>query len=65
LARVLGLTDQTDPDKIEQDLMKLIPRKEWLAFSFRLSEYGRKYCPARPHEHSACRLTRILGRTKA
>lgn len=65
LARLLGLTDQTDPDKIEQDLMKLIPRREWLAFSFRLSEYGRKYCPARPHDHSACPLTRILARTKA
>jgi len=64
LARVLDLTDQTDPDKIEQDLMKLIPRKEWLTFSFRLSEYGRKYCPPRPHEHSTCPLTRILGRTK-
>ena len=64
LARGLGLTDQTDPDKIEQDLLKLIPRREWLAFSFRLSEYGRKYCPARPHDHSGCPLTRILARTK-
>jgi endonuclease-3 len=60
LARVLDLTDQTDPDKIEQDLMQLIPRREWLAFSFRLIEYGRKYCPARPHDHSACPLTRLL-----
>lgn len=61
LARVLGLTDETDPDKIERDLMELIPRREWFAFSCRLSEYGRKYCPARRHEHSACPLTPILA----
>jgi endonuclease III len=65
LARVLDLTDQTDPDKIEQDLMQLIPRREWLEFSFRLIEYGRKYCPAWPHEHSACPLTRILVEREA
>jgi endonuclease III len=61
LSRVLGLTDETDPDKIERDLMELIPRGEWFSFSCRLSEYGRKYCPARRHEHSACPLTRILA----
>src|SRR5215475_6912933 len=61
LARVLELTDETDPDKIEQDLMKLIPKSEWMEFSYRLIEYGRQYCPARSHDHSNCPLSRILG----
>ncbi|HEU0180404.1 MAG TPA: endonuclease III [Blastocatellia bacterium] len=60
LARLLGLTDETDPDKIEQDLMKLIPESEWVEFSYRLIEYGRQYCPARSHDHSNCPLSRML-----
>lgn len=63
LARLLDLTDETDPDKIEQDLMKLIPESEWVEFSYRLIEYGRQYCPARSHDHSNCPLSRILGAT--
>jgi len=65
LARVLGLTNETDPDKIEQDLMKLIPKSDWMEFSGRLIEYGREYCPARPHDHSNCPLSRILADTRA
>jgi endonuclease-3 len=65
LARVLGLTDETDPDKIEQDLMELIPKSEWLEFSFRLVEYGRQYCPARRHDHSNCPLSRVLPNRRA
>jgi len=63
LARLLDLTDETDPDKIEQDLMKLIPESEWVEFSYRLIEYGRQYCPARSHDHSNCPLSRILSDT--
>lgn len=63
LARLLGLTDENDPDKIEQDLMKLIPKSEWMEFSYRLIEYGRQYCPARSHDHSNCPLSRILDDT--
>jgi endonuclease III len=63
LARLLGLTDENDPDKIEQDLMKLIPKSEWIEFSYRLIEYGRQYCPARSHDHSNCPLSRILNDT--
>lgn len=51
LARKLGLTKHTDPVKIERDLMEIVPRKEWRDFNFRLVDYGRKYCPARPHSH--------------
>jgi endonuclease-3 len=63
LAQLLGLSDENDPDKIEQDLMKLIPKSEWTEFSYRLIEYGRQYCPARSHDHSNCPLSRILNDT--
>lgn len=60
LSRLLGLTQQSDPVKIEKDLMMCIPKKEWFDFTYRLIEYGRKYCSARHHAHSACPLTAAL-----
>ncbi|MCR4322870.1 MAG: endonuclease III [Candidatus Azambacteria bacterium] len=59
LSRLLGLTDHTDPVNIERDLMQILPKEEWLAFTYRLIEYGRKYCSARKHEHAACPLSAI------
>lgn len=50
LSKKLGLTHHTDPVKIERDLMAILPKKEWFPFTYRLIEYGRKYCPARPHD---------------
>jgi endonuclease-3 len=55
LARQLGLTKHTDPVKIELDLMGIVPKKEWRDFNFLLVNYGREYCPARPHDHKAKR----------
>ena len=49
LARKLNLTDSANPDRIERDLMGILPRKEWLLFTHRLIEYGRAVCPARKH----------------
>jgi len=63
LARAYGLTDEEDPNKIEEDLMKLLPRKEWGKISYRLIEYGREYCPARPHDHEKCPLTKLVTRS--
>jgi len=57
LARLHGLTIHTDPVKIEQDLMQLLPRSEWLNFNHRLVQYGRDYCPARAHDHRKCPLS--------
>lgn len=53
-----GLTDKKDPNKIEQDIMKLLPQAEWLGFTYRLIDYGRKYCSARSHNHANCPLTK-------
>ena len=59
LSRLLGLTKQTDPDKIEKDLEELIPKKEWPYITYALIQYGREYCPARSHNHAACPLSKI------
>ncbi|MBI2123862.1 MAG: endonuclease III [Candidatus Wildermuthbacteria bacterium] len=50
LSRKFGLTQHKDPVKIEQDLMKLIPQKDWFFFTYGMIEYGRKICPARRHD---------------
>jgi len=47
LAKKFCLTTDTDPNKIEQDLMKLFPQKEWWKVSYQLKAYGREYSPAR------------------
>jgi len=52
LSRQLGLTTQTDPGKIERDLVALYPKKEWFRLTYRLIEYGRKYSPAHKKDHS-------------
>lgn len=54
LSRRLKLTRQTDPVKIEQDLMKLVPREEWTAFSHLLIHHGRQICDARRPKCEIC-----------
>lgn len=56
LSRLLGLTESSDPNKIEQDLMEIVPRKDWMSFTYLLIEYGRKYCQAKKHDHANCPL---------
>jgi len=55
----LGLTSNSDAEKIEQDLMKLIPQKEWTAFSHRLIYHGRQICIARKPKCSECVLNDV------
>jgi len=56
LAHVLGLSEEHDPNKIERELMRVFPRKEWFHATYLLIEYGRTYCPARKHDHTKCPL---------
>ncbi|HSP34278.1 MAG TPA: endonuclease III [Thermoanaerobaculia bacterium] len=55
----LGLTSNSDAEKIEQDLMKLVPQKEWTSFSHRLIAHGRAICNARKPKCSECRLNEL------
>jgi endonuclease III len=47
LSNRLGFTTESDPDKIEQDLMHLIPRERWFDFTYVLIDHGRALCVAR------------------
>ena len=62
LSRVLGLSNEKTPEKIERDLMRIIPRDEWFEATYLLIDYGRACCVARPHRHERCPLTKVLGR---
>lgn len=59
LAAKLGLTNQKDPVKIEQDLMKIVPKERWIDFPLLLILHGREMCPARPHTCADCPLDNI------
>jgi len=59
LSNKLGLTTQKDPVKIEQDLMKIVPRDQWRYFGHYLTYFGREYCPARPHKCDDCPLKEL------
>jgi endonuclease-3 len=56
LAQRLGLTTQTDPVKIEQDLIQLLPREQWSIFAHRLIWHGRRVCHAKQPDCEHCAL---------
>lgn len=56
ISRLLGFTTNTNPDKIEKDLMELFPRDKWGFLSQSLVLYGRYYCTAKRHDTSKCFL---------
>lgn len=62
ITRLLGLTDQTQPEKIEQQLMALLPRGEWIDFSHRLIYHGRRICIARRPQCPECPLLAVCQR---
>lgn len=52
----LGLTEESDPEKVERDLMKLVPREEWTGFGLRMIQHGRYTCGARKPRCGDCAL---------
>jgi endonuclease-3 len=59
ISRRLDLTRNTDPVKIERDLMKIIPREKWILFSHQLIHHGRALCIARKPRCAECKLEPI------
>jgi endonuclease-3 len=59
LSRRLELTKQTAPEKVEQDLMKIIPQDRWIDFSHELIHHGRQICVARKPRCVDCTLERL------
>lgn len=62
ISRRLGLTSQSDAVKVEQDLIGLLPKKEWIAFSHRMILHGRAVCAARRPKCDDCSLQRSCPR---
>ncbi len=59
---LLGLTKATQPEKVEEDLMKLLPETEWVNFSHRLIHHGRRICIARRPKCTECPLFDLCSR---
>ncbi len=59
ISRRLELTTKDDPQKIEQDLMKILPRERWILFSHQIIWHGRKLCIARKPKCAECALENI------
>ncbi len=59
LSKRLGWTKHEDAVKVERDLMKVIPKEEWLKFTHRLIQHGRKVCDARKPLCNVCTLARL------
>lgn len=55
----LGLSRQEEPEKIERDLLKIVPGKYWLDFNYLLVNHGRRICQARKPKCPACKLAKL------
>jgi len=64
LSQRLGLTKNQDPEKIEQDLMKILDKKEWGKFSYLLIDHGRKVCDAKKPKCLECILQKLCPSRK-
>jgi endonuclease-3 len=59
LAGRLGLSSESDPEKIERDLMRIVPREDWLDLNSMLVDHGRKTCRARKPDCPACPIRHL------
>lgn len=64
LSQRLGLSREKNPDKIERDLMNLIPRKDWIDFNYMLVNHGRQTCQARKPDCPGCILKSLCPSAK-
>ena len=55
----LGLTKNTNPEKVEKDLMQLLPQKDWETYSISVINHGRRLCIARKPKCQECFLSNI------
>src|SRR4029450_8386641 len=61
LANRLGFSQESDPDKIEQDLMRRIPRERWFDFTYVLIDHGRAVCVARKPKGEVCPVNHLCA----
>ena len=65
LSQLLGLTNNTTPEKIERDLEKLVPKKDWIMFPHWMISHGRQICIARRPKCAECVLNDICPSRKS
>ena len=56
ISGLLGLTKETDPEKIEYDLMKILPKEQWILYNIQIIMHGRQVCIARRPKCAECVL---------
>ena len=59
LAQRLGLSENNDPDKIEKDLMNIVPKEKWMRLTDLLIFHGRRICTAKKPNCAGCLLNKI------
>jgi endonuclease-3 len=64
LSERLGLSTTTNPEKIEQDLLTLVPKKDWLDFNYLLVNHGRAICIARKPKCLECPVQKLCPAAK-
>jgi endonuclease-3 len=62
ISRRTGLTDHTDPVKVECDLIKLLPKSRWVDFAHQMIYHGRRVCDARRPDCSSCSMRKFCPR---
>lgn len=65
LANRIGFSDESDPVKIEQDLMRLIPREKWFSFTYVLIDHGRAICHAKKPRCTECPIEPLCPSSQA
>jgi len=64
LSQRLGLSREKNPDKIEQNLLNLVPQEEWIDFNYMLVNHGRSICQSRKPDCPACVLNSLCPSAK-
>ena len=65
ISRRLGLTKETDPEKVETDLMKELPKDHWILFNMQIISFGRSICTARNPKCDRCFIREYCKEYKA
>ena len=65
LSNLMGLTKQSNPDKIERDLQPLIPERDWTGFGHRMIAHGRAICVARRPDCEACPVSDLCPSSRS
>jgi endonuclease III len=65
LANRIGFSERSDPNKIEQDLMRLVPRERWFPFTYVLIDHGRTLCTAKKPKCVECPIEPLCPASQA